>query len=185
MKTVCIRKKVLWLCGSLVSIGGAGSGCVLPSSSGDAGTTSIPSTGDGGALSSSAEGTGCGTDPTTGVTLCVGMSQCPTVTVDQSVFPECGFYVAGGSIYLACLCSNYLCPIGQPATCDQAASLLQSTNEGTVCGEASNNGCTEVMSPAGSASTGAATTVEAGSGCDMTCAAGCAGEPDCIQLCGC
>jgi hypothetical protein len=148
----------------------------------------IPSTSDGGVLTGSATGTGCGTDPATGVTLCTGTSECPTLVVDQSVFPECGFYFAGGSIFLACLCSNYLCPMGLAATCDQAASVLQSTDEGSVCGEASNNACTVITSPSTSAGTGT-TTPEAdsggGSGCDTQCESDCAGEPDCIQMCGC
>jgi hypothetical protein len=182
--------KIIWLAASILSLSGlvtstvsSLSGCVMPSASSDAGTVS---TGDGGALGSDTSGTGCGTDPTTGVTLCVGASECPSISVDQSVFPECGFYFTDGSVYLACLCSNFLCPIGQPATCDQAASLLQSTNEGTVCGETASNGCTEVSSGAASTSAGMGTTTpDGGSGCDMTCESDCAGEPDCIQLCGC
>jgi hypothetical protein len=176
----------LWLPSSVVSLSGlliSLSGCVMPTASGDAGTTAA---GDGGALGSDTSGTGCGTDPTTGVTLCVGASECPSISVDPSVFPECGFYFTDGSVYLACLCSNFLCPIGQPATCDQAASLLQSTNEGTVCGQTASTGCTEVSSGAASTSTGTGTTTsDAGSGCDITCESDCAGEPDCIQLCGC
>ncbi len=185
--------KILWVLGAL-SLGGvlasgtsSLSGCVLPSPSSDAGTPTIPLTGDGGAaLTGSATGTGCGTDPTTGVTLCISTSECPSVTVDQSVFPQCGFYITGGSVFLACLCSNYLCPIGLPATCDQAELLLQASNEGMVCGEASNNGCTVITSPA--TSTSAATSdsdAGSGSGCDPSCESDCAGEPDCIQLCGC
>jgi hypothetical protein len=157
---------------------------VMPSASSDAGTSA---TGDGGALTSETSGTGCGTDPATGVSLCLGTSACSTVTVDQNVFPECGFYFLNGSVYLACLCSNYVCPLGQPATCDQAAALLQSTNEGTVCGQTTSGGCTEVSSASASTGTGAdaGASTDAGSGCDETCYSGCGGDPDCIQLCGC
>lgn len=186
MKIIGLLLSVLALSGLLVSGMSSLSACVLPTSSADAGTPTIPSTGDGGAITGAATGTGCGADPTTGVTLCIGTSECESITVDQSVFPECGFYFGGGSVYLACLCSNYLCPIGLAATCDQAASLLQSTNEGTVCGEASNNGCTAITSAATSTGTGTATSEGgSGSGCDMTCETDCAGEPDCVQLCGC
>jgi hypothetical protein len=187
MKIVWLSVSALALCGLLISSVSSLSGCVLPSSSTDGGTTP---TGDGGALGSKTSGTGCGTDPTTGVTLCIGATECPTVSVDPSVFPECGFYFSGGSVYLACLCSNYLCPIGRPANCDQAAALLQSTNEGTVCGEASNNACSEVSVTSGGG--GGTTPVEAGASaddsgscCDESCASMCAGEPDCIQGCGC
>jgi hypothetical protein len=162
----------------------------MPSSSTDAGTMTptIPATDDSGALTGSATGTGCGTDPTTGVTLCTGTSDCPSLVVDQTVFPECGFYFTGGSIFLACLCSNDLCPIGLAATCDQAASVLNSSNEGTVCGEASDNACTVITTAGANTSTSTGTTTsEAGSasGCDPDCESSCAGEPDCIQLCGC
>jgi hypothetical protein len=152
------------------------SACLAASSSSDAGTVR----GDGGALTSKTTGTGCGTD---GVTLCLGASECPSISVNQSVFPECGFYFAGGSVYLACLCSNYLCPIGKPANCDQAASLLNSTNEGTVCGKLSSGECSEVSG----ASDGmdAEATSDTSTGCDESCASMCAGEPDCIQQCGC
>jgi hypothetical protein len=181
MKTLWLSLGALWFSGALGWSASSISGCVMPTSTSDAGTTAIPSVSDGGPLSASVTGTGCGTDPTTGVTLCLGTSECSTLTVDQSVFPECGFYFVIGSVYLACLCSNYLCPIGQPATCDQAASLLSSTNEGAVCNAISSNGCTEVSSGTGTTSSDAGS----GSGCDETCYASCAGVPDCIQLSGC
>jgi hypothetical protein len=186
MKIVWLSASALGLGALLVSSVSSLSGCIMPSSSSDGGTTP---TGDGGALTAKTSGTGCGTDPTTGVTLCVGQTECPSVSVDQSVFPECGFYFAGGVVYLACLCSNYLCPIGRPENCDQAAALLQSTNEGTVCGEASNNACSEVSSGTTTTTTttveAGATEADSGSGCDESCASMCAGEPDCLQCCGC
>jgi hypothetical protein len=176
--------KVLWLsalwCANL-SVWG----CVMPNSSGDAGTTSIPLvTGDSGALTHSATGTGCGTDPSSGITLCVGTSGCPSVRVDQSVFPECGFYFANGNVYLVCLCAGSLCPIGQPTTCNAAASLLDSTNEGAVCAEISNPGGCTALGTAAAAMDGGSDS-GSGSGCDESCAAMCAGEPDCLPLCGC
>jgi hypothetical protein len=174
--------KTFWLSASVAF--SSLSGCMMPTSSKstDAGTVTIPvPTGTGGAVSSAAMGTGCGTD--NGVTLCLGTSECPSISVDQGVFPECGFYFANGSVSLACLCSNYLCPIGPASTCDEAMSLLQSSNEGTVCGAASNNGCLALS--AGTTDTDAGTTADSGSGCDESCASMCAGVPDCIQLCGC
>jgi hypothetical protein len=171
------------------------SGCVMPTSSDDAGAkVTIPLVAqDSGAIGSKVTGTGCGTDPTTGVTLCVGTSACPNVSVDPSVYPDCGFYITGSSTYLVCLCSGYLCPIGLPTSCDEASTLLQASNEGSVCGEASDNECTAVSSGTGSTGgTGSSGGSEAGSGsdgasggCDQTCESMCAGEPDCIQLCGC
>jgi hypothetical protein len=174
--------RVACLGGLLASSSSSLSGCVMPSSSTDAGTTTIPLTGDSGALTGTPTGTGCITDPTTNVSLCTGSTECPSVNVDQSVYPQCGYFFNGGLVYLACLCAGDLCPIGQPATCAQAAALLQSSNEGTVCAEVNNSGCTVVTS---GAATDATTASDAGSGCDETCYSSCAGEPDCIQLCGC
>jgi hypothetical protein len=153
------------------------SGCVLPSSSTDAGPP-----GDA-ALGPTTTGTGCGADPTTGVILCLGTTQCPDVSVNQDVYPECGFYIRGSVTYLACLCSNSLCPIGEPMTCAQAASMLASSNEGTVCGELSDGQCTALATSAADASPEPGS--DTGSTCTPSCESMCAGEPDCLQLCGC
>src|SRR5580658_3185906 len=173
--------RVVRMGGWLASSSFALSGCVMPSSNTDAGTTTIPLTEDGGSLTSTPSGTGCKTDPTTNVTLCAGSSECPSVNVDPNVYPDCGYFFNGGLVYLACLCSNNLCPIGQPTTCAQAAALLQSSNEGTACAEADNNQCTMLSSGTAADATTIGTT-DAGSGCDQTCYSACAGEPDCIQL---
>jgi hypothetical protein len=158
-------------------------GCVLPTAS-DAGASPIP-TGDSGTIGSSASGTGCGTDTTTGVTLCVGTSACPSVAVDPSVFPECGFYFTGGAAFLACVCSNYLCPIGSGAvsSCSEAASILAASNEGSVCGEASNGGCTAVTGT--NPTDGGGTGPTNDSSCTEGCMSMCNGVPDCLQQCGC
>src|SRR5580704_19227673 len=99
-----LSARILCLGGSLVLSVSWLSGCVMPSSSKDAGTTTIPVTGDSGTLSRPVTGTGCGKDPTTGVTLCTGTSACPDITVDPSVYPDCGFYITATAVYLACLC---------------------------------------------------------------------------------
>jgi hypothetical protein len=188
MRTVLLSVSALASSAFLLSTLTSLSACVLPNTTSDAGT-SIPTPNGDAALTATASGTGCGTDPTTGVTLCTGTSVCPSVVVDESVFPECGFYVSDGNVYLACLCSNYLCPIGQPATCQEAADLLQASTEGMACGEASNGGCTEVMTtspPVDAGMTGTGST-DAGSGpCDDACAAMCDGVgPSCLEMCGC
>jgi hypothetical protein len=179
------------LAGLLLALGLPFGGCVLPttSSGSDAGAgakidTGAPTT------TGAVSGTGCGTDPTSGVTLCTGTTECPSVTFDPSVFPECGFYISGDALDLECICAGYLCPMGAATTCAAAASLLQTTNEGTVCSAVSNNGCSQLpMSGAGgSGGGGGGGGAEAGtpaSGCDPSCSSMCAGEPDCIQLCGC
>jgi hypothetical protein len=200
MKILWLSMSVVGLAGLLVSSASSLSGCVMPSSTPDAGTANIPTPGtDSGTLGSSAVGTGCGTDTTTGVTLCTGTSACPGLTVDESVFPECGFYFSNGAAYLACLCSGYLCPIGQgqPTSCGAASSLLAAGNQGIACGEASNGGCDALStgtsptadSGGGSGSIdGGAISADVGSGsggCDEGCESMCGGDPDCIQMCGC
>ncbi len=122
-------------------------------------------------------GTGCGTDPNTGVTLCLGTAACPQLTVDPSVYPECGFRPqSGATLDLECVCTGFLCPIGVPSTCDDAAKLLQQQTEAIVCAQVSDGRCI-----------GAGTGVDAGQGgtCDPSCRDSCVGDPTCIQLCGC
>jgi hypothetical protein len=176
MKTSWFVASTLCTGASLIAIGFSLPSCTLSAPSTDAGPP-------GDAALGASTGTGCGTDSTTGATLCVSTTQCPNVSVDQVVFPECGFYITGATTYLACVCAGSLCPIGQPTTCAQAAALLSATNEGSVCGEMTNGQCTALAASATDASTAAAS--DAGSGCDQSCYSTCAGEPDCIQLCGC
>jgi hypothetical protein len=190
MRTFWLSVSALASCLVFASSLASLSACVLPTTTPDAGTTIPP--GDSGPLTSAATGTGCGTDPTTKVTLCTGVSDCPGVTVSQSTFPECGFYETGGTIYLACLCSSYLCPLGQPASCGEAASMLANSDEGTICGEADNGGCTAVTTsptPTGTMDAGGSTgadPTDGGSGCDDACAEMCDGVgPSCLEMCGC
>jgi len=177
-----------------VSSGPSLSGCVMPSSTSDAGSSSLPVTGGEGGLPASDMGTGCGSDPTTGVTLCTSTTACPSVTVDESVFPECGFLLSSGATYLVCLCSGYLCPIGagQPTSCADAASLLAAGNQGIACGQASDGKCEALSSGSvtptmegGIAPTTTDSGLSGSSGCDTNCEAMCGGEPDCVQMCGC
>jgi hypothetical protein len=156
------------------------------------GTGTTDPTGGGGtataASSSSATttpaGSGCGTDPESQITLCEQTSVCPGVTVDPGALPSCGFRIHPGSVIdLECLCGgDELCPIGIPDTCEQATQLLSSQTALVVCQQVSDGRCVQVASPdAGAASTNPG----AASSCDKQCQSECAGEPNCIQLCGC
>ena len=85
-------------------------------------------------------------------------------------------------IDLECLCNGeMLCPIGVPDTCNQATQLLSSQTALVVCEEASDGRCVQV----GPSDAGAAGDAATPSPCDKQCESECAGEPDCIQLCGC
>jgi hypothetical protein len=138
---------------------------------------------DAGAASSSSgsaapqvQGAGCGAEATTGATLCTQISLCPKVAVDHDIYPNCGFRIRGQAIDLECACSGSLCPIGAPATCDQAAKLLSAQTEIQVCNQVAEGRCTAAAVSPGSSG---------GSSCDRTCAGECGGDPGCIRLCGC
>jgi hypothetical protein len=101
------------------------------------------------------------------------------MVVDQSAFVGCGFRLNAASPYdLECACGDFLCPIGAPASCTDAANLLdQAQSSLLVCQEAGEGTCLPLS--------GAATGTGPQSTCDKACASECAGAPDCIQLCGC
>jgi hypothetical protein len=143
-------------------------------SSTDSGSGGGATEGDGGTVT----GSNCGTDTTTGVTLCLGISLCPDVTVDSAVFPACGFRVSGSAIDVECVCGSWLCPLGATASCDEAAQLLSDQNEGMVCAGTSAGQCTQLSVTTTSSSGGSST-------CDTACRDECAGAPTCIVACGC
>jgi hypothetical protein len=130
-----------------------------------------------------AAGTSCGSDPTTGTTLCLGVTSCPSLTIDPNAWPSCGFRPTGGStLDLECLCGDSLCPIGVATSCETATSLLSMQTQLMVCEQVSEQRCVAVT-PA----TGASGGEDAGtpSTCNQTCLVGCGTADDCRQLCGC
>ena len=154
--------------------GGTASGSSSGSSSGSASSGS--GSGSGGATS----GTNCVTDPQSGITLCEQIANCPGVDVDQGAFPGCGFRLHAPSIYdLECGCSDELCPIGNPTSCTAALQLLdQAGSSIVVCEQVDNGTCVSLLGDGGASSSSS-------SNCDKACESECAGDPNCIQLCGC
>ena len=74
-----------------------------------------------------------------------------------------------------------LCPIGTPVSCTTAVQLLeQQQSSVVVCQQVDEGSCLPIDLDAGTGSSSGA-----GSTCDKTCESECAGEPGCIQLCGC
>jgi hypothetical protein len=151
------------------------------SSSGTSGSTCASancSTGTGSSGGGATSGSGCTTDPQSGITLCEQIANCPGVDVDQGTYPGCGFRMQSGSIYdLECGCGDMLCPIGTPTSCTTAQQLLdQSQSSVVVCEELDQGSCLPLVQDAGAGSS---------STCDKDCESQCAGEPGCIQLCGC
>lgn len=136
------------------------------------------SAGSGASAGNGARATGinCGVDPSTGISLCLGISSCPSVRVDSEQFPDCGYRISGNLIDLECLCGDSLCPMGSAASCLDAKSLLSEQSALSVCAGVAEGRCTLVKQTS---------TSDTGSTCDKDCRAQCSGVPGCITLCGC
>ncbi|HEY1691337.1 MAG TPA: hypothetical protein VGG39_04205 [Polyangiaceae bacterium] len=165
-----------------LSTGGTDAGTSGTSSSSGATTATCSSadcSGSSGSSGGATSGTGCTTDPQSGVTLCEEITACPGVDVDQGAFPGCGFRMNASSTFdLECGCGDSLCPIGTPTSCASAQQLLdQGQSSIVVCEELDQGTCLPLSGS--TSSSGASST------CDKTCESECAGEPSCIQLCGC
>ena len=166
MRVLCLGLLMLASCIDF-SVGPKGS---------DAGPTSDASTAKDAAASDggTSAGINCGKDPQTGQELCLGLSSCPGLVVDQNTFPGCGFRVTGSStIDLECSCSSMICPLGTATSCAQAKTLLASQTYAGVCVQVSEGRCTS------------GTPQTPPSNCDKTCASQCGGDPTCLQGCGC
>jgi len=152
----------------------------------DVADTSDAESSDDASTASGASGTGCTQDPTTGITLCTGLSECSSIAIDQSALAGCGFRVHAGSalIDLECLCGTDLCPIGVPDTCAQASTLLSGLTSLVVCEQDSEGKCVQEEAAEAGTSTGSGTTSTT-STCNNQCLVSCGAAPDCQQLCGC
>jgi hypothetical protein len=167
-------------------------GCLqIGTGAGDGGASSAATDGGDGAVvfqeaGVDAGGTGCGTDQTTGITLCTGLNACPGLTVDQGAYGGCGFRQGGASPFdLECLCAGgALCPIGAATSCDTARQLLaQEQSALVVCQQVASGGC---LSPAPNSSGGGSGSSSGGlSAACQTCVDNCGGTPACYMSCGC
>jgi hypothetical protein len=155
--------------------GGTGTGSGSSGSSGAGSSSGSAATASGGKGATS--GTNCTTDPVSQITLCEQIANCPGVVVDPGAFPGCGFRLNAASLFdLECGCGDSLCPIGVPTSCADAQQLLdQEQSSVLVCQQVSEGTCLPLSSDAGAAS----------STCDKDCESQCAGDPNCIQMCGC
>lgn len=125
------------------------------------------------------EGAGCGTDGTTGVTLCLAVSTCPDQVFDKDLWPGCGYRLGPAGYDMQCVCDDELCPIGTPLSCEQISTLLDAQSQIGVCASRAEGRC---VRPAG----GGNTSGGAPSGrCDKECAKICGGENGCLEQCGC
>ncbi len=130
-----------------------------------------------GSGSSKDTGVGCGTDPESGVKLCLGTTECPDVSLDTDAFPDCGFRTTSGSYDLECVCNgNTLCPVGVASSCAEIGDLFAHKSLADFCNQ---SGCKEV------APSGTSKPATRSPSCDASCAADCAGNAPCVQACGC
>lgn len=121
---------------------------------------------------SSATGIDCITEPTTGATLCTGISTCPDLLVNHDTFPTCGFRPGGTVLDLECSCTTSVCPIGVATSCDDARRLMNGQSQWSVCNQEFDGRCT-----AGQTGTTKKT-------CDQDCLIRCVDE-GCPKRCGC
>jgi len=166
-----------WLSSIVLLVSLSLSSCLQVGKASDSGSSADEgsSAGSNSVSSVSTTGTNCGVDPSTGVTLCLGISSCPSARVDPDQFPDCGYRIAGSAIDLECLCGDSLCPMGSAASCLDAKALLAEQSAQTVCAGVGEGRCQIVQQTSRSSS----------STCDRDCRAQCSGVPGCVTLCGC
>jgi len=155
--------------------------CILPTKGGsnrDAGAADAGSADAALAPDAQGVGIGCVTDAT-GIIWCRGVAQCPDVLVSPDLFPNCGFRARTSGLDLACWCTpGYVCPMGQPLSCDDARRLLDQQTEMGVCVQVAEGRCTQQASAAGKPPGRPAT-------CDQDCYRACGPTAGCKQVCGC
>lgn len=123
-------------------------------------------------------GQGCGVEQESGLQLCAVTNMCPNVVIDTQVFPHCGFRIRGSAIDLVCGCNGAVCPMGIFTSCTQAAQLLTSQTEQSVCAQVNEGRCTQGSAPTSSSS-------GANPNCDKQCMTECGGGAACASLCNC
>jgi hypothetical protein len=145
----------------------------------DGGSAGEGGAADGGLSGSDASGgTNCTVQTTSGTMLCEGLGRCPSVTVDQNAFTQCGFTQSGAAAIFECECSGYLCSGGMAATCSGAAALLVGQTSVEICNQLSAGGCVFEAFSTGGSGAGSST-------CNTACESTCVGDTACIQGCGC
>ena len=130
-------------------------------------------------------GAGCGVDTNSGAQLCAATSLCPTVVVDTETFPHCGFRIKGSSSELVCGCGESICSMGPFTTCAQAAGLLTSQSEASVCAQVGEDRCTKMPATPSMTSSSSGTSGNSNPTCDHTCLQECGSGAGCATICGC
>lgn len=170
-----------WPIAALATVIFVGCGLEQLSQGGGSGSSAATKGDAGSDADAGIQGAGCGIESGSGQQLCIATSICPTVIVDTSSLPHCGFRIKGSTSELVCACGDVICSMGAFTTCSQAASLLSSQTEGAVCAQVPDGRCF------GAAPTSSGSTSSSGSRptCDRTCMQECGGGAACASICGC
>lgn len=87
----------------------------------------------------------CFQDAVSGIVLCRATSLCPTVYVDETLYPDCGFRVIGNSAQLLCLCNGeQLCPGVAAVRCTDYATFLNQNSELSICSRVADGLCSSI-----------------------------------------
>jgi hypothetical protein len=167
---------------------------ITPSGGGTA--TSAGTAADGGtdaSVESGVVGANCGIESGSGQQLCQATSLCPTLVVDTTAMPHCGFRIKSGATELVCACGEMICSMGAYTTCTQAANLLATQSEQQVCTQLAEDRCSPGTAPppdgsgsSGSSGTSGSSGSSGGGGtCDHQCLSECGGGGGCASICGC
>jgi hypothetical protein len=154
-------------------------GCIVPTISQNGSDAGTPTGSGSDAGSAAVQGASCAR-VTSSISLCEFISACPTLSLNPQVFPQCGFRIHGSAIDPECLCQNqYLCPIGAPTTCAEAAQAAGGdTTYDSVCAQALTGHCQDLTAGTGSSSGGTSAACK-------QCIANCDNVPSCIDACAC
>jgi hypothetical protein len=153
--------------------------CIVPTISQNGSDAGTPTGSGSDAGSTAVQGASCA-QVTSSISLCEFISACPTLSLSPQVFPQCGFRIHGSAIDPECLCQNqYLCPIGAPTTCAEAAQAAGGdTTYDSVCSQALTGHCQDLTVGTGSSGGGTSAACKA-------CIANCDNVPSCIDACAC
>ena len=159
---------------------------VTPNGGGSSTSSSAADGGPDAYVEAGVQGGNCGIESNTGQQLCQATSLCPTVVVDTTAMPHCGFRIKAGATELVCACGDMICSMGPYTTCTQAAGLLASQTEQQVCAQLAEDRCTPGMPAATDPGSSGTSGTSGGTGtCDHQCLSECGSGGGCASICGC
>ena len=103
-----------WPIAALATVIFVGCGLEQLSQGGGSGSSAATKGDAGSDADAGIQGAGCGIESGSGQQLCIATSICPTVIVDTSSLPHCGFRIKGSTSELVCACGEPLAPHALP-----------------------------------------------------------------------